>query len=90
MFLELYERSQREQHQRPPPDTPLMHFVGMFLKAIEMQSRALASVLLHYYRPSLCKDETLLAGTRQVFDCMFRTARSTSSPLNSLLQHMFV
>ena len=43
----------------PPPDTPLLHFVQLFLEALQQQSEALAQALLQHYRPSLDRDTQL-------------------------------
>ncbi len=41
------------------PDTPLLHFVGLFLEALRRQSEELVELLAQRYRPSLDRDPQL-------------------------------
>lgn len=41
------------------PDTPLLHFVALFLEALRRQSEELVELLAQRYRPSLDRDPQL-------------------------------
>ncbi|GAB4819984.1 hypothetical protein N2152v2_007030 [Parachlorella kessleri] len=43
------------------PDTPLMHFINLYLEALQRKSEPLSQLLLQRYRLSLDRDATLWA-----------------------------
>jgi hypothetical protein len=43
----------------PAPDTPLLHFVALFLEALAARSEQLAQLLQQHYQPSLDRDPQL-------------------------------
>ena len=43
----------------PAPDTPLLHFVALFLEALAARSEQLGQLLQQHYQPSLDRDPQL-------------------------------